>query len=194
LRAASNPKLSSPLRRATTTPPSTAEFSAIWRAGASSVRLRICMPVFSSPSRFASSRATAATEGSRARPPPGRRPNGSMSSTGRRDGEGQNPALKSSNRPSIRRAIFGHAHAQGPWIRASTVSSRTERRTRLPARRICAMRERSAAEDDAVQAAVSLNTRSAFPDQVISHRLYSGRALDEHLESPLLCDVINAAP
>ena len=41
--------------RSTTTPPSTVEFSAIWRVGASRARRKIRSPVRSSPEQFASS-------------------------------------------------------------------------------------------------------------------------------------------
>src|SRR6516162_5252670 len=60
--------------RATTTPPSTAEFSAIWRVGISRARFKICTPVLSSPSHFASSRCTASVQRSKAKPPPGTTP------------------------------------------------------------------------------------------------------------------------
>lgn len=51
-----------------------AEFSAIWRAGASSARLRICTPVLSSPSLAASSLLTASTHLRSASPPTGTMP------------------------------------------------------------------------------------------------------------------------
>ncbi|MNZ78358.1 hypothetical protein D3C78_969270 [compost metagenome] len=60
--------------RATTTPASTAEFSAMLRVGASSARRRICTPVFSSPAHCSSSAASAGTARSRAMPPPGTMP------------------------------------------------------------------------------------------------------------------------
>ena len=65
-------RLPVPLRISlTTTPPSTPEFSAICRVGASSARFRICRPVRSSPSHLPSSRSTASMARSSARPPPG---------------------------------------------------------------------------------------------------------------------------
>src|ERR1019366_1698538 len=72
LRPASKPSSPVPVNmRATTTPASTAEFSAIWRVGASRARLRIWMPVFSSPSQLSSSSVTALMQRSNASPPPG---------------------------------------------------------------------------------------------------------------------------
>ena len=59
---------------ATTTPPSTAEFSAICRAGASSARFRISTPVCSSPLQRVASSASAGTQRSSASPPPGTMP------------------------------------------------------------------------------------------------------------------------
>ena len=60
--------------RLTTTPPSTAEFSAICRVGADSARFRHCTPVRSSPSHCASSASTATMQRMSASPPPGTMP------------------------------------------------------------------------------------------------------------------------